>query len=230
MTTTAKISKVPKNALATLPEALKILMGFVQNHADKGNDTAIAMVKLAKQALRSHRAIAGKQETIVVLEMSGGLVNVVRANAPATVVMLDQDTEGGDLSQIADIDGDEVYISMHGSNAQEAKKESAGVRKTMAQVERFLQMVPVEFEWLYPDADSNSTPALVDPETGIVKILDEDALSEDYDDVSVDQRLVYEDDLFDVAPTSNGGWQIVKSRRADFAQAVLKAGLEDQGA
>lgn len=223
MTSTAKAFKSDKSTPATLPEALKILMGFIENHVDKGNETAAEMVKMAKQALRSHRATAGKQETIVVLEMSAGLVNVVRANAPARVVMLDEDTEGGDLSQIADIDGDEVYISMHGSNAREAKKESAGVRKTMAQVERFLQMVPVEFEWLYPDADSNSTPALVDPETGIVKILDEDALSEDYDDVSVDQRLVYEGDLFDVAPTSNGGWRIVKSRRADFAEAVKRA-------
>jgi hypothetical protein len=45
----------------------------------------------------------------VVLEINGGVVNCVRASAPMRVVVLDEDTEGGDAEFVLEVNGEEVY-------------------------------------------------------------------------------------------------------------------------
>lgn len=45
-----------------------------------------------------------------VVEVNGGVVNRVRSSVPMRVVILDEDTEGGDAECILQVNGSEVYV------------------------------------------------------------------------------------------------------------------------
>lgn len=45
-----------------------------------------------------------------VLEVDGGVINSVRSTIPMRVVVLDADTEGGDDENIAQVNGEDVYV------------------------------------------------------------------------------------------------------------------------
>lgn len=45
-----------------------------------------------------------------VLQINGGVINTVSATAPVRVIILDEDTEGGDEENILVIDGERVYV------------------------------------------------------------------------------------------------------------------------
>ena len=47
----------------------------------------------------------------VVLEINGGVINLARSSVPLRLVVLDQDVEGGDESNIIPIDGEMVYLT-----------------------------------------------------------------------------------------------------------------------
>lgn len=47
----------------------------------------------------------------VVLEVNGGIINCIRSDAPVHIVVLDQDTEGGDEDQIKVVGDEEYYVS-----------------------------------------------------------------------------------------------------------------------
>lgn len=47
----------------------------------------------------------------IVLEVSGGLIRCIRSDAPVHIVILDDDTEGGDPAQIKEVDGEDVYVA-----------------------------------------------------------------------------------------------------------------------
>lgn len=75
----------------------------------------------------------------VVLEINGGVINCVRSDAPVRVVLLDEDTEGGDQDRIADINGSEVYVHDYLLTAEAEPGmfgiDPAFVNDTMAQVD-----------------------------------------------------------------------------------------------
>ncbi len=45
-----------------------------------------------------------------VIEINGGLVNCIRSSVPMQVVLLDEDTEGGDEDSIHEVNGESVYV------------------------------------------------------------------------------------------------------------------------
>lgn len=47
---------------------------------------------------------------VIVIQINGGLVNAVLATQPVRVVILDEDTEGGEDERIATVDGQDVYV------------------------------------------------------------------------------------------------------------------------
>ena len=47
----------------------------------------------------------------IVIEMNGGSIKYVRSSMPVRVVMLDEDTEGGDEDHIHKINGEKVFLS-----------------------------------------------------------------------------------------------------------------------
>lgn len=49
----------------------------------------------------------------VVIELRGGLISLVRSDRPVHVVILDEDTEGGDPENISTVNGEEVYVIEH---------------------------------------------------------------------------------------------------------------------
>lgn len=49
----------------------------------------------------------------VVIEINGGMVNCVRASVPMRVVVLDEDTEGGDAASILEVNGEDAYVHDH---------------------------------------------------------------------------------------------------------------------
>lgn len=207
------------HSVPTIKEALGILLGFVENHADKGNDAALGMVKLANSALKAE---ASRPIPVVVIEVSGGVVNVVNATHAVNVYVLDEDTEGGDESEIAVIDGSEVYLSAYGVAPDEALEGDAKFASTLSQIDAHYNSVEAKLEWVYPDEDSDSTDVLVDIRTGVVTILDRSELAEDYDHASVRRRVVLEDmgsDVFEVRPVEGGGWRIAPSLLANFVAA-----------
>lgn len=64
---------------------------------------------------------------LVVVNMDGGTIVDVRANVPARVVILDDDTEGGDASQVIEIEGAERYVSTWAIGAETAAANAAGL-------------------------------------------------------------------------------------------------------
>jgi hypothetical protein len=50
----------------------------------------------------------------VVVEIKGGLVTNIVADAPVRVVVLDHDTEGADDDELVEIDGRKAYLSSFG--------------------------------------------------------------------------------------------------------------------
>ena len=64
---------------------------------------------------------------LVVVNLDGGTVADVRANVPARVVILDDDTEGGDASQVAEIEGARRYVSTWCVGAEDAAANAAGL-------------------------------------------------------------------------------------------------------
>jgi len=64
---------------------------------------------------------------LVVVNMDGGTIVDVRANVPARVVILDDDTEGGDASQVIEVEGAERYVSTWAIGAETAAANAAGL-------------------------------------------------------------------------------------------------------
>lgn len=220
--TNAVVAPAVSAPIPTLQEALTVLLGFVSNHADKGNVAAQGMVKFANAALAAD-ANSAARPVIVVIEMDGGLVNVVEASHAVDVYILDADTEGGDEANIAEIDGNDFYVGGHGVTAEEAKGlNDAKFNETVAQIDAHFNVVEANLEWVWPDEDSNSTAVTVDKRTGVVTILNRDELDADYDDGSVRQRIMFDDgdDVFEVEPIGEGEWRILPHLLADFVVAA----------
>lgn len=64
---------------------------------------------------------------LVVVNLDGGTIVDVRANVPARVVILDDDTEGGDVSQVTEIEGARRYVSTWAVSAETAAANAAGL-------------------------------------------------------------------------------------------------------
>ena len=46
----------------------------------------------------------------IVIQMNGGVINCVNADAPVRVIILDEDTEGGEEERIMEVNGSEAYV------------------------------------------------------------------------------------------------------------------------
>lgn len=107
-----------------------------------GDDEAIAFVRRraiegshlhAAALLRCGLSTTEQPAPVVVVEMDGGLINVVRSSVPVRVILLDADTEGGDKSVIAEIEGEAVY--MHDFSVSREEIEPARCIDTARQVD-----------------------------------------------------------------------------------------------
>lgn len=65
----------------------------------------------------------------IVVEMDGGAIHCVRASAPATVILLDADTEGADECRVQEVNGEEVYVH-HYQLTEQANEGSDGIDPT----------------------------------------------------------------------------------------------------
>lgn len=74
------------------------------------------------------RKVDSVEKPTIVVDMNGGVINDVKANHPARVIFLDEDTEGGDEENIFDINGSSVYVSDY-----EADVRTSFVDDTVAQ-------------------------------------------------------------------------------------------------
>ena len=123
----------------TLHDALTVLLGFVSSHADRGSDVAKGMVDFANAALAAEDERASSP-VFVVVEMESGLINSVKSSHPVGVYIMDGDTEGGDKSNIMEIDGQDFYLSNQSVSADEAKgANDAAFNATVEQIELHLK-------------------------------------------------------------------------------------------
>lgn len=86
---------------SNLPQLPQELQGF-------GGVERAPMRRLAQAA---PEPIPQKPATpAVVIEVNGGVVNLVRSSVPMRVVILDQDVEGADASDVREVGGEEVHV------------------------------------------------------------------------------------------------------------------------
>ena len=67
----------------------------------------------------------------VVIEIEGGLINLVYADKPVRVIILDADTEGGDDENIVEVFDTEFYLHDH----DPCEISETYVREVIAQLE-----------------------------------------------------------------------------------------------
>lgn len=53
---------------------------------------------------------AGNALPIVVMEINGGVLNCARVTQPVRLIVLDEDTEGGDDENIMEVNGQDAYV------------------------------------------------------------------------------------------------------------------------
>ena len=125
----------------TLHDALTVLLGFVSSHADRGSNVAKGMVDFANAALAADKERTNSP-VVVVIGMESGLINFVESSHPVQVYIMDGDTEGGDESNIAEINGQDFYLSSQSISADEAKgTNDAGFNATIKQIDSHINSV-----------------------------------------------------------------------------------------
>lgn len=91
-------------------------MGEPANRSDEihaiatNGDEDISMDDKGIDALCERINFGGNKQPTAVIEVNGGVINCVRVSEPMRVVILDEDTEGGDPDNIHEIHGKEVYV------------------------------------------------------------------------------------------------------------------------
>lgn len=56
------------------------------------------------------KAKSNKRIPTIVIQINGGLITCVNADMPVRVIILDEDTEGGDTDRIMEVNGGEAYV------------------------------------------------------------------------------------------------------------------------
>ncbi|HWS26411.1 MAG TPA: hypothetical protein VN259_07510 [Xanthomonadales bacterium] len=104
--------------------------------------------------------------TRVVLMADGGVLNEAFADGSFELLVLDADTEGGDESQIANIEGDDVYVTQFSNRgdpdaAREAERVQAIFQEARLQLGAFDEEVLASDEHLEPKPSSRVVDAAV---------------------------------------------------------------------
>ncbi len=105
--------------------------------------------------------IAAPPVTRVVVRTEGGVLHEAFADGAFELVVLDADTEGGDEDQIADIEGESVYVTRfgHGAEAVDLGRVQAIFEEIGAQLDSFDEQVAAASEsGAEPGAGENDQP------------------------------------------------------------------------
>ena len=106
-------------------------------HSSKGGDAQAIKTRLqaaCQDAIENELKLlqeelilsqCSEQPTRLVLEVEGGLFNVMSATDPVDILILDGDTEGGDEENIKEINGAEFYTSRASADVDKAYVNSS---------------------------------------------------------------------------------------------------------
>lgn len=83
-----------------------------QNDEPKDGDWQ-EVVSAARDYIATPAGEAKADEALptVVLEINGGVVNCARSTVPTRLIVLDEDTDGGERTSIREVFGEEMYVS-----------------------------------------------------------------------------------------------------------------------
>lgn len=99
-------------ALTTAATALDRLAAgdeFNQVVEETGVTAAVSAARISVEAVEALAPRSSGQDPVVVVEINGGVINCIRANMAAHVVILDEDTEG--VEPLRTVDGSEYYVT-----------------------------------------------------------------------------------------------------------------------
>lgn len=110
---TAGTYAVQKVSARVFPEIEMLMKGPAgELTADAQRDFASIKALIAKHGAAGMTVAATTQDSMptVVLEINGGVINCARSTQPVRLIVLDEDTEGGDEENIMEVNGEEAYV------------------------------------------------------------------------------------------------------------------------